>query len=131
MELYDRALHLEGRFRAAGRWPVLGEGYWLHSSLSPVTAGLPTLSFSSCCRPAAPCSPPSSPQTEQVVADAIRTAFHPTKAGFSGLIDCLLVDCQRLLKGPRVDCPAVAPGSAFLGLTTLQAQFILINWSDN
>ncbi|MFM9088855.1 MAG: hypothetical protein ACKOPT_12095 [Cyanobium sp.] len=33
---------------------------------------------------------------EQVAADAIRTAFHPTTPGFSGLIDRFLADRQRL-----------------------------------
>ena len=39
-------------------------------------------------------------ELEQVAADAIRTAFHPTTPGFSGLIDRFLADRQRLIKGP-------------------------------
>jgi DEAD/DEAH box helicase domain-containing protein len=31
-------------------------------------------------------------ELEQVAADAIRTAFHPTTPGFSGLIDRFLAD---------------------------------------
>ncbi len=41
-------------------------------------------------------------ELEQVAADAIRTAFHPTTPGFAGLIDRFLSDRQRLLKGPYV-----------------------------
>ena len=41
-------------------------------------------------------------ELEQVAADAIRTAFHPTTPGFSGLIDRFLADRQRLIKGPYV-----------------------------
>ena len=41
-------------------------------------------------------------ELEQVAADAIRTAFHPTTPGFSGLIDRFLADRQQLLKGPYV-----------------------------
>ena len=43
-----------------------------------------------------------SSELEQVAADAIRTAFHPTAPGFSGLIDRFLADRQRLIKGPYV-----------------------------
>jgi DEAD/DEAH box helicase domain-containing protein len=39
---------------------------------------------------------------EQVASDAIRTAFHPTTSGFSGLIDRFLDDRDQLLKGPFV-----------------------------
>ena len=38
----------------------------------------------------------------QVAQDAIRTAFHPTTPGFSGLIDRFLADREQLLKGPYV-----------------------------
>ncbi len=41
-------------------------------------------------------------ELEQVAADAIRTAFHPTTPGFSGLIDRFLADREQLLKGPFV-----------------------------
>ncbi|WP_411875413.1 hypothetical protein [Vulcanococcus limneticus] len=41
-------------------------------------------------------------ELEQVAADAIRTAFHPTTPGFRGLIDRFLADRERLLKGPYV-----------------------------
>jgi len=41
-------------------------------------------------------------ELEQVAADAIRTAFHPTTPGFRGLIDRFLADRARLLKGPYV-----------------------------
>jgi DEAD/DEAH box helicase domain-containing protein len=41
-------------------------------------------------------------ELEQVAADAIRTAFHPTTPGFSGLIDRFLADRERLIKGPYV-----------------------------
>jgi len=41
-------------------------------------------------------------ELEQVAADAIRTAFHPTTAGFAGLIDRFLADREQLLKGPYV-----------------------------
>jgi DEAD/DEAH box helicase domain-containing protein len=41
-------------------------------------------------------------ELEQVAADAIRTAFHPTTPGFAGLIDRFLADRQRLVKGPYV-----------------------------
>ena len=39
-------------------------------------------------------------ELEQVAADAIRTAFHPTTPGFAGLIDRFLADREQLLKGP-------------------------------
>jgi DEAD/DEAH box helicase domain-containing protein len=38
-------------------------------------------------------------ELEQVAADAIRTAFHPTTPGFGGVIDRFLADRQRLIKG--------------------------------
>ncbi len=41
-------------------------------------------------------------ELEQVAADAIRTAFHPTTPGFRELIDRFLADRERLLKGPYV-----------------------------
>lgn len=41
-------------------------------------------------------------ELEQVAADAIRTAFHPTTPGFAGLIDRFLDDRERLFKGPYV-----------------------------
>jgi DEAD/DEAH box helicase domain-containing protein len=41
-------------------------------------------------------------ELEQVAADAISTAFHPTTPGFAGLIDRFLADRERLLKGPYV-----------------------------
>jgi len=41
-------------------------------------------------------------ELEQVNSDAIRTAFHPTTPGFSGLIDRFLADRDQLLKGPFV-----------------------------
>jgi DEAD/DEAH box helicase domain-containing protein len=41
-------------------------------------------------------------ELEQVAADAIRTAFHPTTPGFSGLIDRFLADREQLFKGPFV-----------------------------
>ena len=41
-------------------------------------------------------------ELEQAAADAIRTAFHPTTPGFSGLIDRFLADREQLLKGPYV-----------------------------
>ncbi|QPN61977.1 DEAD/DEAH box helicase [Synechococcus sp. CBW1004] len=41
-------------------------------------------------------------ELEQVAADAIRTAFHPTTPGFAGLIDRFLADREQLLKGPYV-----------------------------
>ena len=41
-------------------------------------------------------------ELEQVAADAIRTAFHPTTPGFSGLIDRFLAEREQLLKGPYV-----------------------------
>ena len=41
-------------------------------------------------------------ELEQVAADAIRTAFHPTTPGFRGLIDRFLADRERLFKGPYV-----------------------------
>ena len=41
-------------------------------------------------------------ELEQVAADAIRTAFHPTTPGFSGLIDRFLANREQLLKGPFV-----------------------------
>jgi DEAD/DEAH box helicase domain-containing protein len=41
-------------------------------------------------------------ELEQVAADAIRIAFHPTTPGFRGLIDRVLADRERLLKGPYV-----------------------------
>ena len=37
-----------------------------------------------------------------MAAEAIRTAFHPTTSGFSGLIGRFLADRQRLIKGPYV-----------------------------
>ena len=40
-------------------------------------------------------------ELEQVAADAIRTAFHPTSPGFSGLIDRFLAEREQLLKGAR------------------------------
>jgi len=39
-------------------------------------------------------------ELEQVAADAIRIAFHPSTPGFRGLIDRFLADRERLLKGP-------------------------------
>jgi DEAD/DEAH box helicase domain-containing protein len=39
-------------------------------------------------------------ELEQVAADAIRTASHPTKPGFTGLIDRFLADRERLLRDP-------------------------------
>lgn len=39
-------------------------------------------------------------ELEQVAADAIRTAFHPTTPGFEGLIERFLADRPRLVKGP-------------------------------
>jgi DEAD/DEAH box helicase domain-containing protein len=41
-------------------------------------------------------------ELEQVAADAIRTAFHPTTPGFAGLIERFLADRERLLKGPYI-----------------------------
>ena len=41
-------------------------------------------------------------ELEQVAADAIRTAFHPTTPGFRGLIDRFLAEREQLLKGPYV-----------------------------
>jgi DEAD/DEAH box helicase domain-containing protein len=41
-------------------------------------------------------------ELEQVAADAIRTAFHPTTPGFAGLIDRFLAEREQLLKGPYV-----------------------------
>ena len=41
-------------------------------------------------------------ELEQVAADAIRTAFHPTTPGFAGLIGRFLADREQLLKGPYV-----------------------------
>lgn len=41
-------------------------------------------------------------ELEQVAQDAIRTSFHPTTPGFSGLIDRFLADREQLLKGPYV-----------------------------
>ena len=41
-------------------------------------------------------------ELEQVAADAIRTAFHPTSPGCAGLIDRFLPDPEQLLKGPYV-----------------------------
>ena len=41
-------------------------------------------------------------ELEQVACDAIRTAFHPTTPGFSGLIDRFMADRDQLLKGPFV-----------------------------
>ena len=41
-------------------------------------------------------------ELEQVASDAIRTAFHPTTPGFSGLIDRFLADRDQLLKRPFV-----------------------------
>ena len=41
-------------------------------------------------------------ELEQVAADAIRTAFHPTTPGFKGLIERFLAERERLLKGPYV-----------------------------
>ena len=41
-------------------------------------------------------------ELEQVAAEAIRTAFHPTTPGFAGLIDRFLADRDQLLKGPYV-----------------------------
>ena len=41
-------------------------------------------------------------ELEQVAADAIRTAFHPTTPGFSRLIDRFLANREQLLKGPFV-----------------------------
>ena len=41
-------------------------------------------------------------ELEQVAADAIRTAFHPTTPGFAKLIDRFLADREQLLKGPFV-----------------------------
>ena len=41
-------------------------------------------------------------ELEQVACDAIRTAFHPTTPGFTGLIDRFLADRDQLLKGPFV-----------------------------
>ena len=57
--------------------------------------------------------------------DAIRTAFNPTTAGFSGLVNCFPADRQHLIKGACVSSALVPPpgGAAFLGLTALQAQF--------
>jgi len=37
-------------------------------------------------------------ELEQVAADAIHTAFHPTTPGFTGLIDRFLAERERLLK---------------------------------
>ena len=47
-------------------------------------------------------------ELEQVAADAIRTAFHSTTPGFSGLIDRFLADPEQQLKGPYV---SVAQGT--------------------
>ena len=41
-------------------------------------------------------------ELEQVAQDTIRTSFHPTTPGFSGLIDRFLADREQLLKGPYV-----------------------------
>ena len=41
-------------------------------------------------------------ELEQVAADAIRTAFHPTTPGFRGLIERFLEERGRLLKGPYI-----------------------------
>lgn len=41
-------------------------------------------------------------ELEQVAADAIRTAFHPTTPGFRGLIERFLEERERLLKGPYI-----------------------------
>ncbi|MXZ82389.1 MAG: helicase with metal-binding cysteine cluster [Synechococcus sp. SB0666_bin_14] len=41
-------------------------------------------------------------EMEQVAADAVRTAFHPTTPGFRGLIERFLGERERLLKGPYV-----------------------------
>ena len=41
-------------------------------------------------------------ELEQVAADAIRTAFHPTTPGFAGLIDRFLAEREQLFKGPYV-----------------------------
>ena len=39
-------------------------------------------------------------ELEQVAAEAIRTASHPTTPGFTGLIDRFLADRERLLRDP-------------------------------
>ena len=41
-------------------------------------------------------------ELEQVVKDAIRTSFHPTTTGFSGLIDRFIDNRDEFLKGPYV-----------------------------
>ena len=41
-------------------------------------------------------------ELEQVAADAVHTAFHPTTPGFRGLIERFLGERERLLKGPYV-----------------------------
>ena len=41
-------------------------------------------------------------ELEQVASDAIRTAFHPTTPGFTGLIERFLAERERLLKGPYI-----------------------------
>lgn len=41
-------------------------------------------------------------ELEQMAADAIRTAFHPTTSGFRELIDRFLDERKQLLKGPYV-----------------------------
>jgi hypothetical protein len=55
-------------------------------------------------------------ELEQVASDAIRTAFHPTTPGFSGLIDRFLADREQLLKGPYVSV-AQCPFIRALGVT--------------
>jgi hypothetical protein len=67
-----------------------------------------------------------------VAADAIRTAFHPTTPGFSGLIDCFLTDRQHLIKGACVSPALVSPqGRRSSGSQRCRPNFMPIDWSDN
>jgi hypothetical protein len=69
---------------------------------------------------------------EQVAADAIRTAFHPTTPGFADPIDRFLADRQRLIKGPYVSIALpFHRGRRPSGSQRCRPSPMPINWSDN
>ena len=69
---------------------------------------------------------------EQVAADAIRTAFHHTTPGFSGLIDRFLADLHRLIKGPYVTIALpFHRGRRSSGSQRCSPSPMPIDWSDN
>jgi hypothetical protein len=69
---------------------------------------------------------------EQVAADAIRTAFHPTTPGFADLIDRFLADRQRLIKRSYVTIALpFRQGRRSSGSQRCRPSLISIDWSDN